>query len=57
MAYLDIKNIRIRGVVASLPRNTVENKDYDAIPDEEKDKFIESIGVMRRRRVIGDIRT
>lgn len=57
MAYLEVKNIRILGVVASLPRDTVENKDYDVIPEKDRDEFIESIGVERRRRVTGDIRT
>ena len=48
MAFLEIKNVRMEGIVVCSPLDVVENKSYSVIPDDEKDGFIEAIGIERR---------
>lgn len=57
MAFLEINNIKIQGVTACAPKNIFENKDYDIVPIEERDKFIESIGIERHRYADKDVCT
>ena len=49
MAYLDIKNIKIKGVTVCIPQNTVENIEYEVVPIEQRQKFVDAIGIERRR--------
>lgn len=51
MAFLDICDIKLKGVVTCAPKNVIENKEYDVVPLEDRDKFIESIGIERHRHV------
>ena len=55
MAYLDIKNIKLQGVTVCIPENIVENMDYEVIPTESRQKFVESIGIERRRVADADV--
>ena len=49
MAFVTNINTSVKGVTVCMPNNVVENNDYDIIPINERTKFIESIGIERRR--------
>lgn len=49
MAYIEVKHVKMTGVTTCVPRQIVENSAYDVIPMEERDQFIRSIGIERRR--------
>ncbi len=49
MAYLDIKNIQIKGVTVCIPQNVVENIEFEGVPVEQRQKFVDAIGIERRR--------
>lgn len=48
MAYLNVDNSLIRGVTVCIPNNIVSNWDYEMIPKEEREKFINGIGIEKR---------
>ncbi len=48
MAYIETRNIRMVGVTVCLPNKVVENRDYDVIPEQDRDSFIKAIGIERR---------
>jgi 3-oxoacyl-[acyl-carrier-protein] synthase-3 len=54
MSYLNIKHVKIRGIAACVPERVEENRDYDRIPKEEIEKYIETTGVERRHCAIHD---
>lgn len=58
MAYIEVKNVRIAGMSAGVPRFNVDNRKTAAHfgHDKEADAFIESTGV-RQRRVNPDLTT
>lgn len=48
MAYLDIKNVKIKGVSACVPQNIQDNMNYDILSLEEREKYIQTTGVRFR---------
>lgn len=54
MAVLDIRNVRIAGVAACVPRRVEENRDYDMLPAEELEQFIADLGVERKHCAVHD---
>jgi 3-oxoacyl-[acyl-carrier-protein] synthase-3 len=57
MAFVTNINTSVKGVTVCMPNNVVENNDYDIIPINERTKFIESIGIERRRVAPKDVCT
>lgn len=57
MSYLNIHNIKIQGVTVCIPQNVVENMDYETVPAEQRGKFVEAIGIERRRVADTDVCT
>jgi 3-oxoacyl-[acyl-carrier-protein] synthase-3 len=57
MAFLDIKNVRIAGISACVPKKVVDNMDYELLSDQEKKKYIETTGVRYRHCVEDNICT
>ena len=54
MAFFDIRNIRIAGLSACVPNTINDNRDSSLLPKEELDKYIETIGVVRKHWVRHD---
>jgi 3-oxoacyl-[acyl-carrier-protein] synthase-3 len=48
MAYINIKRSLIKGVCVSVPKNVVSNWDYEVVPEEDREKFINGIGIEKR---------
>ncbi len=48
MAFLEVKNVRIAGVSACVPREVEENRALALFSGEEAEKFIASTGIERR---------
>lgn len=57
MSYLDIKNIKVKGVSVCSPKNIIENMDYDTVPLKERQKFVDSIGIERHRHADNSVCT
>lgn len=55
MAFLDIKNVSVRGISACVPKRVEENRDYEFFADGEADRIIESTGIERRHIADTDI--
>lgn len=49
MSYIHTNNTKIKGVTVCVPKNTVENRLYEVVPEEKREQFVESIGIERRR--------
>lgn len=49
MAYLSFHNVEVRGVAACVPKQMDDNRTTPLIPDEERDKLIESTGIVQKR--------
>lgn len=49
MSFLNIENIKIQGVTVCIPKEIEENEEYEVIPSFQRSKFIEAIGIERRR--------
>lgn len=49
MAFIQVKNVKLSGLSACVPKQIEENKDLDIFREEEAEKFMESTGVERRR--------
>ncbi len=49
MAVFSIDNISLRGVAACAPKNSVSNKNFTGLSEEEIEKFIQTTGVENRR--------
>ena len=54
MSYLNIKHVKVRGIAACVPERVEENRNYDRIPAEEIEKYIETTGVVRRHCAVHD---
>lgn len=54
MAFLSVKNVKIRGVAACVPSRVEENRDYKGLPPDEIDKYIRTTGVERRHCAVHD---
>lgn len=49
MALFQIKNTKISGIAACLPKNEYNNRDYSWIPLEERELLIKTTGIEKRR--------
>lgn len=49
MAFVEVNNIKIKGLTVCVPSNVVENINYTVIPESERASFIQAIGIERRR--------
>ena len=49
MARWEIKNVRLAGVAATMPRRVVKTTDFDFFTPEEADTFIKTVGIRERR--------
>jgi len=54
MSYVSVKNVKIKGLSACVPERIEENRDYELIPKEEIEKYIQTTGVERRHCAIHD---
>lgn len=53
MAFLEIKNVSLRGVSACVPAKNVETKDLTVFKNEDAAKFTKTTGI-ERRRIVSD---
>lgn len=51
MAFLEIKNVALRGVAACVPAKTVETKNLSVFKKDEAERFTKTTGIERRRIV------
>ena len=49
MALFQIRNSRISGIAACLPKNELNNRNYEWIPSEERELLIKTTGIEKRR--------
>ena len=49
MAFVEVKNIKVKGITVCIPSNVVENSSYTVVPESERPSFIQAIGIERRR--------
>lgn len=54
MSFLNIKNVKVRGIAACVPSRIEENRDYTRLSHEEIEKYIQTTGVERRHCAIHD---
>lgn len=54
MAFLDIKNVSIKGVAAAVPERKEYNKDFPKLSEDQLDQYIKTVGVVERRCAIHD---
>ena len=57
MAFIEINNIKIKGLTVCVPSNIVENSSYSVVPEDERPSFIKAIGIERRRVANPDVCT
>ena len=57
MAFVEVNNIKIKGLTVCVPSNVVENSSYSVVPESERPAFIEAIGIERRRVAPADVCT
>lgn len=57
MAFIEIKNVSLRGVSACVPSKTVHTKDVEIFTSEEAEKFTKTTGIESRRIVENGICT
>lgn len=48
MAFLQIKNVAIKGVAACVPSRIERNRDFKGLSTEQLNKYIETVGVEQR---------
>lgn len=49
MAVFSIPDIRIAGIAASVPKKEVSTRDYELLSEKEREFFIKTVGVEKRR--------
>lgn len=54
MAFLEVKNVLIKGISAAVPERREFNKDFPKLSDEQLDQYIKTVGVIERRCAIHD---
>lgn len=54
MAFIEIKNVSIRGVAAAAPERKVLNKDFPKLSEDQLRQYIKTVGVVERRCAIHD---
>lgn len=57
MAFVEVNNIKIKGLTVCVPGNVVENSSYNVVPESERPAFIEAIGIERRHVAAPDVCT
>lgn len=57
MAFVEVNNIKIKGLTVCVPSNVVENSSYTMVHESERSAFIEAIGIERRRVAPSDVCT
>lgn len=57
MAFVEINNIKIKGLTVCVPSDVVENSSYTVVPESDRSAFIEAIGIERRRVAPTDVCT
>ena len=55
MAFVEINNIKLKGLTVCVPSNVVENSSYTVVPESERPAFIQAIGIERRRVAPADV--
>lgn len=51
MALHRIQGTRVRGITVAIPKNVYSNFEYNVIPENQRSKFIEAIGIEQRHVV------
>ena len=51
MALFSIPDIKLRGIAACVPERVYDNRDFDWNASSERDSFIKTVGVEKRRVV------
>ena len=54
MAFLEVKKVKIAGISACVPSGVEETFDYDLLPREMLEKYVESVGVLKKHRAKED---
>ncbi|MBQ6073421.1 MAG: ketoacyl-ACP synthase III [Bacteroidales bacterium] len=54
MAFIEIKNVAIKGVAAAVPERKEFNKDFPKLSEEQLGQYIKTVGVVERRCAIHD---
>ncbi len=54
MAFIEIKNVAVRGVAAAVPERKEYNKDFPKLTEEQLEQYIKTVGVEERRCAIHD---
>jgi 3-oxoacyl-[acyl-carrier-protein] synthase-3 len=49
MAIFSLPGVRISGIASAVPRPEYQNRDYDLITEKDRELFIKTVGVERRR--------
>ena len=57
MAFVEVNNIKVKGLTVCVPSNVVENSSYTVVPENERPAFIQAIGIERRRVAPEDVCT
>ena len=57
MAFVEVENVKIKGLTVCVPSNVVENSSYTVVPESDRPAFIEAIGIERRRVAPTDVCT
>lgn len=54
MAFIEIKDVAIKGVAAAVPERKEYNKDFPRLAEEQLEQYIKTVGVHERRCAIHD---
>ena len=55
MARWEIKNVRVAGVAAAVPRNVIHTTDFDFFTPEEAEVFNNTVGIKQRHLASDDV--
>lgn len=54
MAFVEIKNVAIKGVAAAVPERKEFNKDFSKLSGDQLEQYIKTVGVIERRCAVHD---
>ena len=54
MAFVEIKNVAIKGIAAAVPERKEFNKDFPKLSEDQLAQYIKTVGVIERRAAIHD---
>ena len=54
MAFIEVKNVSIKGVAAAVPDRKEYNKDFPSLSEDQLEQYIKTVGVVERRCAIHD---